>query len=138
MTDRERKIQDKQSEVVSSPAPCSCTGSRKVGVESARACREVTSHKSHQRDSGTHRGRPQTTSTRLYAGGELQGIPVWAGAFWAQTEDPSGCGAASPSQGRWVLKEAIATHSSIVAWRIPWTEEPDGLQSIGSQRVGYD
>ena len=37
----------------------------------------------------------------LYAGGELQGSPVWAGAFWAQTEDPSGCGAASPSQGRW-------------------------------------
>lgn len=51
MTDRERKIQDKQSEVVSSPAPCSCTGLRKVGVKSARACREVTSHKSHQRDS---------------------------------------------------------------------------------------
>ena len=29
----------------------------------------------------------------------------------------------------------MATHSSILAWRIPWTEEPDGLQSIGSQRV---
>ena len=33
----------------------------------------------------------------------------------------------------------MATHSSILAWRIPWTEEPGGLQSIGeSQRVGYD
>ena len=31
-----------------------------------------------------------------------------------------------------------ATHSSILAWRIPWTEEPGGLQSIGSQRVGQD
>ena len=31
-----------------------------------------------------------------------------------------------------------ATHSSILAWRIPWTEEPGGLQSMGSQRVGHD
>ena len=34
------------------------------------------------------------------------------------------------------LEEGMATHSSILAWRIPWTEEPSGLQSIGSQRVG--
>ena len=33
------------------------------------------------------------------------------------------------------LEKEIATHSSILAWRIPWTEEPDGLQSMGSQRV---
>ena len=32
----------------------------------------------------------------------------------------------------------MATHSSILAWRIPWTEEPGGVQSIGSQRVGHD
>ena len=32
----------------------------------------------------------------------------------------------------------MATHSSILAWRIPWREEPDGLQSMRSQRVGYD
>ena len=36
------------------------------------------------------------------------------------------------------LEEDIETHSSILAWRIPWTEEPGGLQSIGSQRVGHD
>ena len=36
------------------------------------------------------------------------------------------------------LEEGMATHSSIHAWRIPWTEEPGGLWSIGSQRVGYD
>ena len=34
------------------------------------------------------------------------------------------------------LEEEIATHSSNLAWRIPWTEEPDELQSMGSQRVG--
>ena len=36
------------------------------------------------------------------------------------------------------LEEGMATHSSILAWRIPWTEEPGGLQSMGSQRVGQD
>jgi len=32
----------------------------------------------------------------------------------------------------------MATHSSILAWKIPWTEEPGGLQSMGSQRVRHD
>ena len=36
------------------------------------------------------------------------------------------------------LEKGIATHSSILAWRIPWTEEPGGLQSMGSHRVGHD
>ena len=36
------------------------------------------------------------------------------------------------------LEKGMATHSSILAWRIPWTEEPGGLQSMGSQRVGQD
>ena len=35
-------------------------------------------------------------------------------------------------------EEGMATHSSILAGRIPWTEEPGGLQSMGSQRVGHD
>ena len=37
-----------------------------------------------------------------------------------------------------LLEKEMATHSSILAWRIPWTEEPGRLQSVGSQRVGYD
>ena len=36
------------------------------------------------------------------------------------------------------LEKEMATHSSILAWRIPWTEEPGGLQSTGSQRVGHN
>ena len=36
------------------------------------------------------------------------------------------------------LEKGMATHFSILAWRIPWTEEPGGLQSMGSQRLGYD
>ena len=49
-------------------------------------------------------------------------------------------------QGIWVpsmggddpLEEGMATHSSILAWEIPWTEEPGGLQSIVSHRAGHD
>ena len=36
------------------------------------------------------------------------------------------------------LKESMAIHSSVLAWRISWTEEPGGLQSMGLQRVGHD
>ena len=36
------------------------------------------------------------------------------------------------------LEEGMATHSSILAWRIPWTEEPGGQQSMRSQRIGHD
>ena len=37
-----------------------------------------------------------------------------------------------------LLEKETATHSSILAWKIPWTEEPGRLQSMGSQRVGHD
>ena len=40
--------------------------------------------------------------------------------------------------GEDTLEEGIATHSSILAWRIPWAEEPGGIQSVGWQRVGHD
>ena len=44
-----------------------------------------------------------------------------------------------PSLGREDSQEKeIATHSSVLAWRIPWTEEPGRLQSMGSQSVGHD
>ena len=53
----------------------------------------------------------------------------------------SACNAGDPvpSQGRKdPLEKGMATHSSILAWRISWTEEPGRLQSVGSQRVGQD
>ena len=54
--------------------------------------------------------------------------------------------AAQETQKMWVqsldwedpLEEEMATHSSTLVWRIPWTEEPGGLQSMGSQRVGHN
>ena len=36
------------------------------------------------------------------------------------------------------MEKEMATHSSVLAWEIPWTKEPGGLQSMGSQRVGHD
>ena len=40
--------------------------------------------------------------------------------------------------GEDLLEKEMATHFSILAWRIPWTEEPGGLQSVGSQIFGHD
>ena len=37
-----------------------------------------------------------------------------------------------------LLEQEMATHSSTLAWKIPWTEEPGGLQSTGSQRIGHE
>ena len=39
--------------------------------------------------------------------------------------------------GEYPLEKEMVTHSVTLAWEIPWTEEPDGLQSVGSQRVGH-
>ena len=36
------------------------------------------------------------------------------------------------------LEEGMTTHSSILAWKIPWMEEPSGLQSMGSRRIGHN
>ena len=52
---------------------------------------------------------------------------------------PAGPETQVPSLGREDPPEnGMATHSSILAWRIPWTKEPDRLQSMGSQRVGHN
>ena len=56
------------------------------------------------------------TVKRLYNVGDPGSIPGW--------EDP--------------LEKEMAIHSSTIAWKIPWTEEPGRLQSMGSQRVGHD
>ena len=53
----------------------------------------------------------------------------------------SACNAGDPSSipgSEDSLEKKMATHSSILDWEIPWTEKPDGLQSMGSQRVGHN
>ena len=61
-------------------------------------------------------------------------------AFGSVVENPpADTGEAGRSLGQEdLLEEEMATHSSILAWRIPWTEEPGGLWSIALQRVGHD
>ena len=54
----------------------------------------------------------------------------------AKAEDARDAGSISGS--RRFPGEGMTTHSSILAWKIPWTEEPARLQSMGSQRVGHD
>ena len=63
------------------------------------------------------------------------GFPWWLSG----KESPFNAGdvGSSPRSGR-SLEEGMAAHSSILAWRIPWTEELGGLQSMGSQRVRHD
>ena len=43
-----------------------------------------------------------------------------------------------PSNFIFISEKEMVTHSGILAWIIPWTEEPDGLQSLGLQRVGHE
>ena len=54
----------------------------------------------------------------------------------ANTGDARGTGSTPASEGP--LEGEMATHSSVLAWRIPWTEESGGLQSLGSQGIGRD
>ena len=42
------------------------------------------------------------------------------------------------AEGQTSVEKEMATHSSVLAWEIPWTEEPGGLPSMGSHRVGHD
>ena len=70
-------------------------------------------------------------------------VVIWGLPWWRSSKDSaSNAGGADDKDLILVqddpLEECMATHSSILAWRIPWTEEPGGLQSRASQRVGHD
>ena len=69
---------------------------------------------------------PQSAEWAFLMAHMLKNLPaMWETQVWSLgQEDP--------------LEKGMATHSSILAWRIPWTEEPGRLQTIGSQRVGHD
>ena len=85
------------------------------------------------RDSHTHIHTNKHTHTHTHR------VTVWLKVAQLVKNPPS-------KQETWVrslgwedpLEEDLATHSSIFAWGIPWTEEPGRLQSTGSQRVGHD
>ena len=64
----------------------------------------------------------------------------WASLVAQTVKNPSAMWATWVKSLGWEnsVEEGMATHSSILAWRIPWTEVPGGLQSMGLQRVGQD
>ena len=67
-----------------------------------------------------------------------RGLPTWlSGKEFTYSAGDSGDMGSIPGQEDPLEKE-MATHSSILAWRISWMEEPGGLQSMGSQRVRHD
>ena len=70
------------------------------------------------------------------------GKEFYSSGFPGGSEDKaSACNAGDPGSIPGLedpQEKEMATHSSILAWRIPWTEEPGGLQSRGSQRVRHD
>ena len=63
---------------------------------------------------------------------------AWCSAIHGVAESCLQCGRPrfNPWVGKIPLEKEMATHSSVLAWRIPWTEEPGGLQSMGSQELG--
>ena len=66
---------------------------------------------------------------------------AWGASLVAPGDEESACNAGDlGSILGWEdpLEKGMATHSSILAWRIPWTEEPVRLQTMGSKRVGHD
>ena len=68
-----------------------------------------------------------------------KGFPRWlSGKEHACHAGDTGDTGLIPGLGRSLWRRGMATHSSILAWRIPWTKEPGGLRSIGLQRVGCD
>jgi len=72
---------------------------------------------------------------------KLKGFPLkWVSRVALTAKNPS---AMQETRVRFLgwedpLEKGMATHSSILAWRIPWTEEPGGLQSTGLQRIGHN
>ena len=78
------------------------------------------------------------TSVRFLSGLFLEGFPGGSDSkeFTCITGDSGNMGSI-PGSARFPEK-GTATHSSTLAWRIPWMEEPDRRQSMGSQRVGHD
>ena len=82
------------------------------------------------------------SSRRVYLISELRisDVVFWASLVAQKVKNPTVVQKTQvPSLG-WKdpLEKGMAAHSSVLAWRIPWTEEPCWLQSMGSQRVGHD
>ena len=89
-------------------------------------CRQILYHLSHQGSPNFSLQKHTLLNWASLVAQRLKRLPAMR-ETWVRSlgrEDP--------------LEKEMATHSSILVWRIPWTEEPGGLQSMGLQRVGHD
>ena len=104
---------------------------------------EFYSNSSTDKESSCNAGDPGSIPGSGRSPAEGIGFPLqysWASLVAQMVKSPP------VMQETWVqslswadaLEKEMATHSSILAWRIPWTEEPTRLQSVGSQRVAHD
>ena len=102
------------------------------GIAKSQTCLETNTH------THTHlSGRLRASRGQADSGFALHGIPVVSQGlpWWPPTTQETQV----PSLGQEdLLERGMATCSSILAWRIPWTEQPGRLQSIGSQRLGHN
>ena len=94
-------------------------------------------------ESTCNAGDPGSTPELGRSSGEGIGYPLqysWASLVAQLVKNPLAIREIRVQYLGWEdpLEKGTATHSSILAWRIPWTEEPDGLQSMGPQRVGHN
>ena len=106
------------------PMDCSLPGFSVHGIFQARVLERVAI--SFSRGSSWPRDRPQVS---CIAG---RCFTLWA------TREYYKNGLRTHEELEDLLEKGMVTHSSILSWRIPWTEEPDGLPSTGSQKVGHD
>ena len=110
--------------VTASPTP-SCAN-QKMSPDIARCPRRIESPKAQN-----HLSRARYRNLHFFTSPFPGGSEGKASAY--SVGDPGSI----PGLGR-SLKKEMAPHSSTLAWKIPWTEEPGRLHSMGSQRVGYD
>ena len=80
----------------------------------------------------------QTRSLEIPAKRSLCQLPEVQSSGSVVENAPANAGDVDSSLGWEELEKEMTTHSSILVWRIPWTEEPGGLHSMGSQRVRHD
>ena len=95
------------------------------------------------KDSACSTGDPSSIPGSGWSPGEGIGYPLqysWASLVAQLVKTPPAMWETWVQSLDWKdpLEEGMATHSSILAWRIPWTEAPGGLETTGSQRVGHD
>ena len=95
------------------------------------------------KESASNAGDPGSIPGSGSSPGEGTGYPLqcsWASLVAQMTKNLPAMWEAWVGSLGWEdpLEEGMATHSSIQAWRIPWTEEPGGLQSVGLQRAGHN